>query len=90
MGPPVEMARAQAPAARRALAARNLAFRAAEDRIGSGEGEHAGPELRAHGSDQLLQQPAAACRGRRAHSRISRPLNQPAASSALRASSAVR
>ncbi len=90
MRPPVVMARAKAPAACRALATGDLAFPAAEDRIGGREGEHVGPELRAHSSKQPLQQPGAAGRGWGAHSWISRPLNQPAASSALRASSAVR
>ena len=89
--PPDDVSVAQSPLGRRAVAASDRALGGGEDRVVRGGDVDLGAEFRPDNGHQLLQQPRPARRlPRGSHSRTSRPVNQPAASSVWRASSTVR
>jgi hypothetical protein len=80
----------QALGPRRPDASGHRACRATKHRITGIEDENVAAELRAHHGHQLRQQARRARHALPGHKVTSLPVNQPAASSARRASSAVR
>src|SRR5439155_6438413 len=84
---------AQSLLVRHAVAVGHRALGRAEDRVAGGGDIDRDTELGSDGGHQLLQQPcppAGRLHGGGGHSRTSRPVNQPASSRVLRASSTVR
>ncbi|MGH4007716.1 MAG: hypothetical protein ACRDTH_06060, partial [Pseudonocardiaceae bacterium] len=84
---------AESPLVRHAVAAADGALGRTKNRVTGGGNVDLDTELGPDGGHELLQQPSPAGGGFRnggAHSRTSRPVNQPASSRVLRASSTVR